>query len=236
MARYIAQVALQPKDALPKDVMENVWHFRTGAGAGVATAPGDGPDIVTKLTNFYTVAAGSAPALDAYLSSSLSEAVIVKVYDEDAVLKPRPIFYSGTFTLSAAGTAQALPEEVALCVSYYAGENQKRLRGRVYLGPFGSNANSTGDPAQTPSGSRPAINLIHSIAQAGEALLAASATGASWCLRSGIGAGTKAAPLVTYNVVTNGWVDNEWDAQRRRRIEATARTIFDATSSTDSGG
>lgn len=28
-------------------------------------------------------------------------------------------------------------------------------------------------------------------------------------------------------LIDNGWVDNAWDTQRRRGVEATARTIFD---------
>lgn len=223
MARYVAQVSFQPKDALPKDFMENVWHFRTGGGLGTATDPADGPDIVTKLHDFYT---GGSPGIDAYMSATLTDVVQVKVFDEDSATHPRPEFFVGGFTLGAPSKTTGLPEEVALCISYYAGRNLAKLRGRIYLGPFNTDANTAGDTGQNPSASRPNPGLIGAIHAAGSALISASSTGAAWCLRSGIGAGTKSAPVVTYNAVTNGWLDNEWDAQRRRRVESTARVIF----------
>lgn len=226
MARYIAQVTLQPLDALPKDEMENVWHFRTTA---TPTDPADGPDILAKLGAFYTNVPAGGSSIAHYLSPMLQEAALVKIYDEDATVSPRPVFFNGTFTIGTPPSSSGIPEEVALCLSYYSGRNVAKLRGRVYLGPWGAAAATTGDTGNNPGGSRPSTTLVASIAAAGEALIAASSSGAQWCLRSGVGFGAPGTKTVTYNEVTNGWVDNEWDSQRRRRIEATSRTTFAGT-------
>lgn len=226
MARYIVQVAFQPKDALPRDQMENVWHFST---AGAVDVSADSADITTKISNFYLVAGGTGiPSVSSFYSPTLSEAVTCKFYDEDSALHPRIQLALTTFAITV-GAAPGLPEEVALCMSYYASQNVPRKRGRLYLGPFARPLDDTEDTSDTPSASRPDPALLTSVCDAGKALVDASSTGAKWCQRSGIGTGTLGAPVVIYSPVTNGWCDNEWDSQRRRRITATSRTVFSAT-------
>jgi hypothetical protein len=39
-----------------------------------------------------------------------------------------------------------------------------------------------------------------------------------WVVRSEV--------LADYQVITHGWVDNEWDSQRRRRLAATSRLTY----------
>lgn len=225
-ARYIVQVAFQAKDALPRDQFENVWHFSSAASSATAA---EASTIMTSVSQFYTNNPGSTNAVTSYYSASLSTAVLMKAYDEDEVTRPRSLLQTGTFEITPAG-GLGLPEEVALCMSYDDGRNLARHRGRLYLGPFGVSAVGAGDLAQTPSAGRPVAGLMTTIATQGERLLSTPPAGCRWCVRSGIGTGTKLAPVVTYYPIVSGWIDNEWDAQRRRRIAATNRTLFSATS------
>jgi hypothetical protein len=220
MANYIVEVAFQPIDGLPKDQMVNVWHFST---AGAKNGPVDGPLILAKLANFYGGKSGtSQSAITYYYSPMLSEASTVKVYAEEDT-PPRVIAYQGTIGITPHST-QGLPEEVALCLSYDTGRNIKGHRGRLYLGPFGSNAAGAGDPGNTPAASRPATALMTAMVQNAEQLVSDSSTGPVWCLRT-------SKPTVAYTPIVEGWVDNEWDSQRRRRIEATSRMSFSGTTS-----
>jgi len=117
------------------------------------------------------------------------------------------------------GTSQPLPSEVALCLSYYAGANQPRSRGRIYIGPLGTNAMATA--SATPS--RVAPEFIGTLAAAGAFLIDQPvSTEPVWSIVTLPDSGTaKIARLVT-----NVWVDNAFDTQHRRGEIATLRTAL----------
>jgi hypothetical protein len=238
MGSYIAQVTFQSNSGLSKDRFENVWHYSSGAGAGTTS---EASGIVTKLSDFYTFQGSTGMAVSQFLSPELNRTVVVKVYDEikPAGGAPRPILLSGQFDMPTFGPGQkGLPEEVAICLSYYSTANLPRHRGRIYLGPL--NASVLEEDAQP----RPTGQFLQCIADAAtkhkqigigqvnggfppiidfplDFTLAAAYP--AWSVRSGLGTGTKAAPVVTYETVQHGWIDNEWDGQSRRRVEASAR-------------
>jgi hypothetical protein len=66
--------------------------------------------------------------------------------------------------------------------------------------------------------------VITTLAKALRDLIDASVTETTWSL-----AVYSVADAVAREV-TNGWVDNAWDTQRRRGIDATARTLVDQNS------
>jgi hypothetical protein len=245
MGRYIAQVTFQDVSGLSKDRFENDWHFNSGAGVGnIAEANG----IIQKLSDFYTTQDVAGNSVAAFLSPVINNTVSVKVYDETrpattgGTPPPRPILAQSHFGLGTASTGtQGLPEEIALCLSYYSTSNSARHRGRIYLGPL--NTSGLEEDAQP----RPKAIFLNAIIHAAERMIIPAVTPpvggfapipdfpipnltvaayAPWAVRSGIGTGTKAAPVVTYEDVEHGWVDNEWDGQSRRRIEASARVSF----------
>lgn len=87
---------------------------------------------------------------------------------------------------------------------------QARRRGRVYFGPLGGAAEASG---------RPGTTLLSAVVAFGAALLSESNLADwTWVVYSTVNNG--GAP------VTNGWVDNSFDTQRRRGLEWTARTTF----------
>lgn len=129
--------------------------------------------------------------------------------------EPRPPVLTTMANLSPLGGAP-LPTEVSLVMSFQgdrmAGVPQARRRGRVYLPFMGEDDNHTDG--------RPTTAQVTMVANAGDALLTAStaATDWTWLVYSAVEPG--------YTIITNGWVDNEWDTQRRRGRPATIRTTF----------
>jgi hypothetical protein len=57
----------------------------------------------------------------------------------------------------------------------------------------------------------------------GESIVTANV---GWCVYTSLGDGSTSAPHPTFLLVSGGWVDDEWDGQRRRRVEASKRTSF----------
>lgn len=139
----------------------------------------------------------------------------IKSYlDTDPI--PRAPVLTTTFSLGAAPSGAATPPEVSLCLSYQgarvSGVPQARKRGRVYL-PF---LNSTA----VGSDGRPAAGTLTAAVACGQGLLTASDSAGtwSWVIFSAVAPG--------YSDVVDGWVDNEFDTQRRRGRKSTARTTF----------
>jgi len=132
---------------------------------------------------------------------------------------PRAPIYDDTFDLGSNPTGDSLPPEIALCVSFQgarvSGTSQARRRGRVYLGPVREDDNS--------SVGVPGSSVINDATAFGNFLLGASIADAdyTWSVYS-----TVDNALVT---VTNGWVDNAWDVQRRRGLSPTTRVTFDGS-------
>ena len=223
--QLIIEATFQGETALPKDRFVNVWHVLDDTvGHTAAELAGD---AAAKICGFYTDP-HSATTVEQYLNSDLLTATL-KVYDF-AAAKPRPIIYQGTFPLTAS-VSENLPEEVALVLSAYTDRNLPSHRGRTYIGPFNVSAIQGGGQ------SRPAAGLI-SVMAASATFLASGGLDAPAAARLttvlGIapsGAGTPvwalySPKLGTFSAFRNGWVDNEWDGQSRRRVEASARTTF----------
>lgn len=130
--------------------------------------------------------------------------------------KPRAPYYTSQHSLGASSSTGSLPFEVALCISYKAtgisGVPAGRLRNRFYLGPLNLNAAVT--TANVPS--RPDTTLISNATKALVYLDSVNTAQVAWAGWSEVG-GIGWSPSV-------GWVDNEWDTQRRRGTLATSRT------------
>jgi hypothetical protein len=121
---------------------------------------------------------------------------------------PRPVV--GRATRNFGGVGEGGPPEVALCLSYYAVRNLKRLRGRIYVGPFLATTISERIPNASLLGR--VLGFGQDLASIGESALVPDS---EWVIYS-----------PTDNVarnITNIWVDNEWDTQRRRGVKASTR-------------
>lgn len=199
-----AQVTVPAVSGVPEDSVQNTWHFITTAG----DQPTRAELIRQELENFY----GNARGL---LSDEFSWSTpTIKVYDL-ADTPPRVPILEDTMVVAASTTAQAsLPREVALCLSFQAtplsGTAQASRRGRLYIGPWGVSANDDG---------RPSSSAMGDLQFAADAFLDASNTAAEW------GWAVWSPTLSSAALVDNGWIDNEWDTQRRRGREATTRLL-----------
>lgn len=211
-----AMVILQGSSNLPEDIYVNTFSFSDGSTAPLGTT--DANAIATDLISFYntTHSPGTGP-LAAQLSSNISRAsnaCTIKVYDFMDI-SPRVPKVTTQFTLGAAGVTTNFPNEVALCLSYNAdlapGENPKRQRGRIYVGPLttASSSNSGGDVV-------PGTAIENCLIGSAEFLVARS--GPEWALYS------RADNL--HYAITHGHVDTAYDTQRRRGRKAATRILW----------
>lgn len=205
----------QGASGIPEDRIVNTFHF-----SGTDTYASMSVAAMQRVADFYLDDGVAGPlqqvnTISAYLSPWINREAEIRVYDlGDA--KPRvPVITP--ITLSTAFSAQGLPEEVALCLSYNgAAPNTKRRRGRIYIGPLVTGANlGGGGSALGPT--RPAVDFVADLCKAAQTLAAKSTAALSWVIRSSI-------PSENFVGITHGYVDNAWDTQRRRGPETTARS------------
>jgi len=199
--RIITKLATD--SGLPNDSPVNVWHINA------QTDPDGYEDFCNDLEIFYN-------DVDTFLSSTLATSGhTMTVYDMTDPEPRAPVFVN-SFTIGATNT-ETLPPEMAVCVSFQgeriSGTPQARRRGRIYLGPLGNIMQSATNPVV-------ASTTVSAIATAAGDLLAASiaSTSYNWCVFS-------VADDLLVNVAA-GWVDNAFDVQRRRGIEATSRVTY----------
>jgi len=204
MTTVRAQVILHTVDATPANYVTNSWALETG------DSNDPGADFTPAFDTFYTSMQGF---LSPVVATSGHQ---IKWYDLPGPGQPNYPFDETTFALGAAPSGTALPDELALCISFQgvrvAGQPQARRRGRIYFGPL----DQTGI-----TGNRPNSTIMTAAATAMIALM------------SDIAAAATGSELVVWSVanqsavaVTDGWIDNAWDIQRRRGVEATSRTTF----------
>lgn len=119
--------------------------------------------------------------------------------------KPRPI--KGRKVLNpGSAPGSGCPREVACCLSFYADRNSPRTRGRIYIpATFMTSA-----PGARPSGT--VTGALQNLAQGFSSL---GGVNVDWCVHSKV--------TGEFHKVTNTWVDDEWDTQRRRGLKATGR-------------
>lgn len=198
---YYVQCSINMASGIPEDKSVNVWWFN-------ASTEGDLASAITELSTFYTT-------VDTLYSNLVATSGHTFAAYDWADTKPRAPVAEGSLGTFSVGGAP-MPTEVALCLSYQgpqeSGQPQRRRRGRVYIGPL--------TQANNDSSGRPASAAISVLQGAGAALLAASDADLDWewvvfsrVNNTAIG-------------VINGWVDNEWDTQRRRGRTATTRSTF----------
>jgi len=200
-------MVIMPMDSNnPADAAVNTFHFSSDDPISGNLAP-----ITAALKAFYD-SVGSA------LSVSCNPAgATVKFYDLEQP-EPRPPIDERSLALGGATGTGSFPPELAICMSFegarQAGMLQARRRGRIYLGPLATAA---------ASGPNIATGIRTSIALAGENLLTASLAAAGWAW----GVYSRVETVGDgFTPVTNGWVDDAFDVQRRRGLAPLSRTLF----------
>lgn len=182
-------------------------------------------DIVDMFHGFYSE--DPAPLtipVDNYINNSIlrTDGLEVSLVASPQT-PPNAPYYETRRTLGAAGSTTSLPQEVALCSSirgpfgFDSDPGASRQRGRVYIGPLAANAANT-----TAGVARPTDAFVDVLATA-TAQLAARLELAGGSLRIWSRADNG------FHVVVGGWVDDEFDTQRRRGRKRTERVMWGAT-------
>jgi hypothetical protein len=206
-SEVMLQVRFVAVSAKTEDDLTNTWHFRLTADPPDAT---NMALIRDNLGSFYNTLAPN-------FVNDWSQTLIMKFYNM-ADPKPRaPVTsYSYVMTNALATTGKNMPRQNTPVISFQApalsGTTQKRRRGRIYLpcysyqsmGTDGRLANSTADAGATTANAF----LTQSTA----------APGYDWVVYSHV-AGTSA-------IVSQVWMDNKVDTQRRRGQDSTYRKVL----------
>lgn len=210
-----AQVVLPHVSGLPRDSVVNTFHFLT---IGDFDNAADHAAVVNKVVDFYQgISLGQDRSVGEMLSATISRGVNaakVKIYRVLPGPDGPPVF-EGPFTVPAANTQNGLPSEVAVCGSYYAGKNQKRRRGRIYIGPL-----NLGALDATAARPHPNPNVLTAVRLSMGRLIPQGPDLQKWAVYS------KADGVA--RAVTGGWVDDAFDTQRRRGERAVSRTFVGA--------
>ncbi len=212
MPTYRAQVVIPFFTNMPSDVITNTWHFDPLTPLDFEEVR----DLVTpRLVTLYGTVYGGGRGLADYV---VDTAGTVRWYDLQAPPPRAPVILP--FALPATSSTSSIPTEVALVLSFQApqvsGAPQARRRGRVY---FGALTSSFVQPATSSSFPRFTDAAVSSIAAAAAAFMdGLESDGVRWTVWSP----TDQASAI----VTNGWVDNSPDTQRRRSVDATSRTTW----------
>lgn len=235
MAAYLATVKLPFKTGLPRDVSENTFWF-----SDEADDPGDvATDIFAFLGVFYNEVHTTRSIATLLTEFIVRDNVNVDIHHvntgDNMPWIYIPVISAEHLEISdAIADSISLPLEVALCMTYGGADPApgtldsvpaRRRRGRVYVGPW--QAEITEDADDDP---HPTTLLLNTVANAGKSALnsqSAFATGSRWVVQSRVDPGTVPDPGPPYHVQTvvqGGYVDDEWDTQRRRGVAATART------------
>lgn len=216
MARMRAQVRIPHKDELDHDAVQNTFHF-----TGVDDPEDQSTIILGLLFDFYSTAGGTATkALKEWMGSELDwPGARLKTYDL-ADPEPRiPVLDESLGIAAPSGTAQrSLPGECALCLSYAAaaesGVAAARRKGRLYIGPL----MITTSTDVTGASARPSTTFIEDLRQTGLTLASDSPVGTKWSVYS--------QKDDFMRPVVSGFVDNAYDTQRRRGVDATTRNSW----------
>lgn len=168
----------------------------------VGTSTMGHPAFVDDVISKWTTYLGGSPA---------ANELTVKLYDAEA---PAPNYPLVEKTVRAGVAAASLVNrDVAMCLSYFATNNRPRTRGRIYV--------PCSLAGITPSSSRPSAANQTRVSDLATVLAAMGGSEYIWAVWSRV-------DRVARNV-TDWWVDNSWDSQRRRGLRGTSRTTGSIT-------
>jgi hypothetical protein len=218
-----ALVRLQRDGALPEDDVMNVIHFKGGTGTALTAA--DAQALANAVKASYD---GSSILWGAQLTGVGT----VQIYNiSDA--PPRVPAAMASISISPAPASDPLPGEVAVCVSFQAvpisGQNQRRRRGRLYIGPLGKSVatHTQGNADARVDATRQA--QIRDFLNSLTPVTGVDITSWNLAVYSPTADAQGASVNDSAVIATEGWVDNSFDTQRRRGARTTARLTFTVT-------
>jgi hypothetical protein len=226
----LAVVKFNRVTGIARDEVENTFWF-AAVGAGM---PAYGDTLAAHIAAYYNTATLDGSKVGSFLNETISRTVQhqISFYDAIPLLTPGgvtgPPLQIHDFTLVDPLSANCLPDTTAIGLSFHgdltgvpensgATRPRARRRGRIFIGPLIVNAavidSSSGvaRPADTAMSAiqERAVDLAGDLGDDGVA---------AWSVFS-------RKDLVFYPI-TGGWVDDRFDNQRRRDIDATRRIVF----------
>jgi hypothetical protein len=217
---YLAMVVFGSDAANDEGGFVNTWFFQDTVGGRPTGDVAD--DIEADLNTFYTSVNTPATKTVTQLMSPAVDATgaAIKVYNLGQAAPRTPI--PRTLALTTPQSSQALPNEVAAVFSFHSGDVSagggtldKTRRGRIYLGPFGTGALKTW---ASPEGDAELhADLINAVRYSYNAM-DNSLTDVQHMQYS--------RKLDRFDEVSQCFIDNRFDTQRRRGFRAATRTVF----------
>lgn len=213
-----AQVSLRTDSALPEDFVMNTFHFKSPLAADISGTVLT--DLTAKISDFYNAVDGLMPA------QFLTGVGDITFYDM-ADPMPRVPLTDATFGFTPNAANPGLPPEVCICLSYkgvyQSGFNNASRRGRIFFGPV-----STGVLDVNGTTAKVGASQVGTLETALTALAGTFASDGDdwfWCVYSPTIDGQFSLDLATV-AITDGWIDNAFDVQRRRGHASTVREIW----------
>jgi len=214
---YRVQVSIPYFTLTPEDVCVNDWHFDWLGLLGDPTTT-DYTNLKNDVKNLYIALYPSATnGIAAWLRPSV---VTTKIYNLVDPTPRVPRFIGGPESWGlTVGTAANIPLEASVCLSFQAdavaGGNQARRRGRIFLPGI------TGQVSNGGASVFPVVSTgYRSICAAALIAMGTAAVGHGWQWVV-----YSRADSASHNV-TNGWIDDAVDTQRRRGNKASTRTTW----------
>lgn len=209
-----AQCIWSAPSGLPEDRFVTTWAFVRG---GIGTDPFKGAEaqadeVAERLREFW-LEPTSVQAMS--VSQCLPVAIAnrgleIRCYDLGQAPPRQPRIYN--YPVANSGAGKALPEEVAIAMSFYAERNLPRQRGRVFIGPLTDSVVVDGTPVRV-NGSW-------------QQILSAAAN--RLALETGVGDSMRWGVLSQADgeirPVTAGWVDDAFDTIRKRGSAPSGRS------------
>ena len=215
MPNFAVQCTIPYFTGIPEDVCTNVLHF-SRESAPIST---NWDDLATNVTDFYEFVYVGGSSGIAMANYAVPSGFRLTAYDLGDPIPRAPVFEATPGLAGFTPVATTLPPESSVCLSFQgnkiSGEPQARRRGRMYLGCIGTAWDSSS------SSSFPKVNTtrMSHLATACQNLVGDSTDdGWTWTVYSR----TDSAGVA----ITNGWIDDAPDTQRRRGNNATQRVTW----------
>jgi len=199
-----------------QEAWANVFHVNPGGAF-------DEEAVFDAFEAFYDTAAsgGGMRALNPCPGEVSTGVIGVRMTQltAQAVVDPAIPFVRTLIADGGQNAAGGLPLDCSIIISWRTASAGRSFRGRTYLPPFHSNqiVDGASGPPHLTSATRVALAVQAEALL--DALVAANAPLAVYSRKEGVGA----------NTIVGGYIDDQWDTQRRRgKAVAAARSLFPA--------
>lgn len=211
-----ATVNFPTRSGIPRDNVTNSFWFDDTVGTGLESAA---EDLHEMIQEFYGDVYNTISCANWCAFGSSTASVYVDYVDWSQT--PPRVPYRLNFGNSAFTYGNSvIPTEVAAVLSFQAnelpGQRQERRRGRIYIAGVRAEWLTQASAGDYPTFNNTVLTNLTTAAQ--QLQVSALANLRPWVVYSRVN-GTAAD-------VTNGWVDNSPDTQRRRSVDAAARTAW----------